>query len=378
MLVPGMRQKRLEIPPIIGPVLVAVAATVIGVGAWLVAETQRRSPSMPAVDSSPIVGDNVNSLAYIVPSGREDIVYIRSRQPGSAPQRVVAFPSAFNLHARGDASPLGDTLGLVTVSGNTGALATLTFVTLPGREIIVGASPLDFLSTITWTPAADRVATQLSSLPDAAGRVSVDIVETTVATGSARTLTTFSDVLHATPVGYGPEGRVLYIVTLEQSGSVLWSVTSDGTQKRLGRLSTGRTRDWTLSPDASRIAFVEAKVGERSSGGRVFVIATGVIRDSGSKLEQIGTVWRPGSLTPDFGGPGGSVALDAAGDGSYLVPLAWSPDGTTLVATVLAPDSTSTPAGDVVAEPTVQVLTAEGRSLLADEPGARFVGWVVD
>ncbi len=375
MLVPGMRQKRLEFPPIIGPVLVAFTATVIGVGAWLVAETQLGGPSMPAVEMSPVAGENVTSLAFIVPAGREDVVYIRSRETGSVAERIVSFPSAFNLHARGNASPMGDTLGLVTVSGNTGALATLTFVTLPDREIVVGASPLDFLSAVTWAQRGDRVAGQLSSLPDAAGRVKVDIIETAVATGTARTLTTFADVLHATPIGYSPDGSQLYVVTLDQSGSLVWTVSKDGKQERLGRLSTGRTRDWRLSPDGSRIAFVEAQVGDRSFGGRVFIIATGVLRDSGSQLQQIGTSWRPGSLSPDFGGPGGSLTLEPRpGDGSYIVPLEWSPDGTTLVASVLRE-------GDDPLDPpieSIQVMSSGQRSLLAEEPGARFLGWVVD
>lgn len=375
MLVPGMRQKKVEIPSAFGPVLVAFTATVIGVGAWLLIGANSQSPTEPLVLPSPAASSNIGSIAYVLPSGREDVIYVRSREAGAEPQRVISFPSAFNLHARGNASPAGGTLGVVTVSGNAGALATITFISLPDREIVVGASPVDFLSAVVWAPMSDRVAGQLSSLPDSAGRVDVQLVETTVATGAARTLTTFEDVLLATPIGYAPDGNGLYVVTLDQSGSLVWVVGKDGGQKKLGRLSTGRTRDWRLSPDGSRIAFVEAKVGERSYGGRVFVIATGVIRDSGGTLEQLGASWRPGSLAPDFGGPGGSLTLNPApDDGSYIVPLEWSPDGQTLVASVFRE------AEEPLAPPieSVQVITASGRNLVSEEGGVRFLGWVIN
>ena len=45
--------------------------------------------------------------------------------------------------------------------------------------------------------------------------------------------------LLATPIGYSPDGGKLFVVTVDQSGSWLWSIGVTGKHK-LGRLSAER------------------------------------------------------------------------------------------------------------------------------------------
>lgn len=374
MLVPGMRH-RLAVPSLLGPTIAAAAAILVGVGAWGFISTRSNISVQAPVTQDLEDYSHITSVAYVVPGERQDIIYIRSRETGAEPEQLISFPSAFTLHARGSASPQGTTLGVVTISGNSAARASLTFVTVPEREITVAGAAFDYLTALSWSPDGAYVAGQRSSLPDPAGRVDVDIIRAEVATGTVATLATFSEVLLASPVGYSPNGSRLFVITIDQAGSWLWSTSAGSAPEKVARLSTGSTRDWKLSPDGTRLAFIEAPVGDRSYSGRVLVLATGNVHSSAPAGEQLGASWRPGSVVPDFGGPGGSLQLEQpSSEGSYVVPLQWSPDGEVLIATVLIP-------GDDPAEPpeeSIEIVTASSRSLLAEAPGAKFIGWVTN
>lgn len=374
MLVPGMKH-RFAVPLLVGPAAAAAAAILVGVGAWGFLSTRSNLTVQAPLSQDLADTSNVTSVAFVVPGERQDVVYIRSRETGSLPVQLIAFPSAFNLHARGSANPQGTTLGLVTVSGNSGARASLTFVTIPGRDISVAGASFDFLTALAWSPNGAHVAGQLSSLPDAAGRVMVNIIRAEAATGAVETIATFEDVLLAAPVGYSPDGARLFVVTVDQTGSWLWAAEPGEAPAKVGRLSTGGTRDWRLSPDGTRLAYIESPVGDRSYAGRVLVIATGTVQTFQVEAEQLGASWRPGAVAPDFGGPGGSLQLEQPpAEGSYVIPIEWSPDGETLIATVLVP-------GEDPLDPPIEsteLVTASSRALLSEFPGAAFLGWVTN
>ncbi len=374
MLVPGMKH-RLAIPSLVGPAAAAAVAILVGVSSWAVISTRSNLTVQAPLSEDLVDTSHLTSVAFVVPGEKQDVVYIRSRETGSLPVQLIAFPTAFNLHARGSANPQGNTLGLVTVSGNSGARASLTFVTVPGRDITVAGASFDFLTALAWSPDGAHVAGQLSSLPDAAGRVMVNIIRAEAATGAVETLATFEDVLLAAPVGYSPNGERLFVVTVDQTGSWLWAAEPGEAPEKVGRLSAGATRDWRLSPDGARLAYIGSPAGDRSYSGRVFVIATGSVQTFQVEAEQLGASWRPGAVAPDFGGPGGSLQLEQPpAAGSYVIPIEWSPDGETLIANVLVPGE------DPLDPPVVstELVTASSRALLAEAPGARFLGWVTN
>jgi hypothetical protein len=141
---------------------------------------------------------------------------------------------------------------------------------------------------------------------------------------------------------------------------------------RLARFSAGPTAQWSLSPDGARLAFVDrVGLGTRTFAGRVLVLSTGVVTDVPARADQLGAAWRPGSVTPDFGGPGGSLQLSDPAAGDYVVPVGWSPDGTSLVAEIYRGDH------DRAQEPpSLELVSPVHRQRLADEDGALFFGWV--
>ncbi|MEP7217104.1 MAG: hypothetical protein ABI782_12690, partial [Anaerolineaceae bacterium] len=195
------------------------------------------------------------------------------------------------------------------------------------------------------------------------------------ATGTNQVLTRFENALDVVPVGYSLDGGRLFVVVVDQSGSTLWA-ERDGRTQRVATLGPGRTRDWSLSPDGARLAYIEAVgAGERAYVGRTRIIATGAVTSAVATANQFGVAWLPGSQVPDFGGPGGSLRLSEDPSGSaYVVPQRWSPDGSTLVGIVYS--SANDRAGAVA--PSIEFVTPTSRTRLSEEPGASFLGWVRD
>lgn len=352
----------------------AIIAVVLTVAAWalLAAEptgTERPVPGFPARDAS-----RIRSVAYTVPDGSTDRLYLRTLDSDEEPRLIATLPFALDARARGAASPMGDHLAVVWVPA-TAAAARLSLFSMPDGERTDIQGSYDYLTTIAWAPDGSRLAVVSYGPSDASGRVTATVVAVEVPSGEVTPVATFESVFVAAPVGYGLDGR-LFVVTIDPRGSFLW-VVGETEIEPVGPLSSGRTRDWRLSPDGSRLAYVEVVGGaeQRRYVGRVMFTATGRITSSDGGGDHFGVAWIPGTEVPVFGGPGGSLRLwGAEAEGAYVVPYDWSPDGTTLAAAVYA----SVSEDGVTLEPSIELVTLERRTRLADEPGARFLGWVLN
>lgn len=375
MFVPPVRRHGVFLPAGLEPLLFGVIAVIVTVIAWA------------AFTASPVSNDNaysalplgnaaaLRSIAYIKPGASADTLMVRQAAgegPGSV---VVSFSSSFNIHARGKASPTGGAVAVLSVSPSTIPLATLSVVDLASGAVREASGTFDYLSPVVWSPDGARVAVRRSRSQDDVGRVSATVHEVTTVPAAAREVAVFENVLEVAPVGYSLDGERLFIVVVDQSGSALW-VERAGRVQRLTTLSPGRTRDWALSPDGARLAFVDILgAGERTYAGRSLVIATGGIQSEATVGNQLGATWFPGSQVPQFGGPGGSIQLSNPPPGTaYLIPAQWSPDGSALVATIYSASS------DRAGSPSrsIELITPERRVRLSDEDGAAFLGWVQD
>ncbi len=278
------------------------------------------------------------------------------------------------LHARGTASPSADTLAVLSVSNYPGTFARMTLLNTLDSSWRPVEAEFEYLSALTWKHDGSSVAGVRYSSPDDAGRVTANLIEVDAGTGASAVIARFDNVLEAAPAGYSLDGGRLYVAVIDQSGSTLWSVRIGRAQK-VGKLSAGRTRDWALSPDGARLAYVDIRPdGERTYVGRTMLIATGAVTESPAKGDQLGAVWTPRSEVADFGGPGGSVQLTQASERpAYVIPVRWSPDGSMLVARVAAP-----PGGDDAnrSTETIELTSTASRVLLADVPGAWVFGFV--
>jgi len=350
----------------------AIVATILA-WAFFGASSISNGNSYPAL--SLVNAEEIRSVAYFAPEAANDVLYVRQLQEPAPGRAVATFRSTFALHARGTASPLGDSVAVLAVSPSFSPYASLSILVLPEGTSREFEQPLDYLSPLAWSADGSRLAARHSSLPDESGRVSVDLLEFVPATGSSSVVARFENAFEVLPVGYSLDGGRLFIVVLDQSGSTLW-VERDGRTQRVATLGPGRTRDWSLSPDGSRLAYIEAiGAGERAYAGRILIIATGAVTGTAATANQFGVAWLPGSQVPVFGGPGGSLHLsENPNESAYIVPQRWSPDGSTLVGAIYS--ATNNRTGGIA--PSIEFVTPTSRTQLSEEPGASFVGWVRD
>ncbi len=377
VFVPGVRQDS-PVPERLLPFVLgffAIAATLLG-WAFLAASpiaNESRTISLPSVPAS-----SVRSVAYAVPEGGRDVLYVRSID-GGKPRAIASFavPYGFDsFRAHGMASPTGDTVAVISVIDPLAGKGQLTFVHLADEARMETVTEIDAQGPLAWSAHGTHLATTHTAAATDGSRVDVTIVQVDASTGETAALAEFDSVFQAVPVGYSIDGARLFVVVIDQSGSTLFAVRQDGEAERVASLATGRTRDWSLSPDGSRLAYVEFTTsGRRGYAGRTLVVATGSIIPSEGTGNEYGATWRPGSPIPDFGGPGGTIRLsDPSLANQYVFPSSWAPDGSTMVATIYSAASDR----GVTPSESLELVTTTSRERLADQAGARFFGWVVN
>ncbi|MCC7365541.1 MAG: PD40 domain-containing protein [Dehalococcoidia bacterium] len=375
MFAPGARQ-RPHAPHFLTPLALGIIAVCSGILLWAAFSTGTVTNEQYGI-VAPSTPESIRSVAYTVPGENGiETLYIRPGGETSQPVLVRQFGYTFGLQSRGAASPDGHRISLIHVGDATGR-AQLTMLDSPGWEPRDIEAVVDYLSPMTWSADGLRLAVARSETA-VGGRKTVVVSEVLAADGVATEVARFSDVSQVAPVGYSLDGGRLYIVVLDQSGSSLW-VRQAGRTEKVAVLSAGPTRDWSLSPDGSRLAFIERLgVGGRTYAGRTLLIATGAITDAAPEGDQLGTAWRPGLAVADFGGPDGSLMLDdPLAEETYVLPMRWSPDGSMLVATIYS----ASREGNAAPSETLQIVSVEDRwrvFLSPDEHGARFIGWVRD
>lgn len=361
MYVPRASQG-LHIPRIRLPLLPLVAV-VAAVAAWG-APTIRPIGHEPALPQ-PIATD-IHSIAYFERAPGADVLTVRRAAGASVAEPVAMFPRYLEFGARGSASPTGGTVAVLSVGERPTSPATLTLVHMESGEPRVVPGDYGYLSPLAW--AAD--GSRLGVLGFSAGGEAPVLVEVDVASATIVSASRFDSALEVAPVGFTPGANGMLAVVVDAGGSSLWSVRG-GDAKHVADLSAGLTRDWSLSADGARLAFVERLgVGGRRYAGRVLTLATGTVQRVPGDGDQFGAVWQPGTQVAEFGGPGGSLRLAGGGTG-YIVPRAWSPDGTTLVAAVFPSDVPG-------AEAELQVIHTDEWRMPLGSNSATFIGWVRD
>jgi dipeptidyl aminopeptidase/acylaminoacyl peptidase len=350
----------------------AVVGTIV---AWAILTASPTSTDFHVVAGLPPDPSAIRSVAYSVPGPREDAIYVRTTDPDATPTLVATFKNLFGLHARGLASPQGDRIAVLSVSNYPLSVARMSIVDLvTGVQHPPFEAEFEYLSHLSWAPDGERIAGVRYSLMDNAGRVLADVLETDARTGLTSIVARFDNAIEVAPVGYSPDGERLFIVVVDQAGSNLW-VERAGKLQRVGQMSGGRTRDWSMSHDGARLAFIDVRAGTgRVYVGRTMLIATGAVNDASTPGDQIGVAWPPASEVADFGGPGGSVRLAMEPpESAYVIPVRWSPDGSVLAARVVTREGDSTDAGP---SEFIELATSESRIRLSEGAGAWFFGWV--
>jgi hypothetical protein len=379
-LFPGVRRHAFHLPHALVTFALGLAAIVATLLGWALFAPSNAG-NEPVLPSGRDVGA-IRSIAYILPgeSGHRDFDDLVVTEPGAgrAPQVIATFPNsgATGFHARGATSPLGEALAILWLPSFT-TRANLTITDVQTRESRQVEGSFDYFSALAWAPDGTRLA--LASTVDTPDGRAAAVLEIDTATLHATPVAEFPNAFAVVPVGYSFEGTRLYVVVVDQKGSNLF-VERGGKVELVAELSPGRTRDWALSPDGSRLAFIDILGGgSRTYVGRTLTVATGAIATLPAEKNQLGATWRPGSPVAEFGGPGGSWQLsDPTAEAAYLVPAAWSPNGAYLVATVYSAgsDRDAQPSAALELISTETTTLSSMRTLISGSPGTSFVGWV--
>jgi len=220
------------------------------------------------------------------------------------------------------------------------------------------------------------------SLADS-GQTAVGPVESTLVTAEAGLF----------PVGFSPDGQRLYYTQVSAAGTELGQVAAGGgLPSLLAHLGDDFTRDWHLSPDGARLAFLAPQQSQAGTVLRAMVVELNgtfqlrpVLPTADRPTQDFNPIWHPkdGDLTlgrlalgeakapamrVDASGP---QPLEAPSQG-FDVPLAWSPDGGTLALRSFQGDMESE-----VSPWHLVLLDAEGqRREVKAESEISFVGWV--
>lgn len=299
-------------------------------------------------------------------TGGATLVSVVGVDPEDAPMPIAVVPHLHGFSPRGAVSPSGRQVALITPDGAIAGRAVASLITLDLetgelRRLAEGLAPLQ---DALWT-ADSRAVVVTRNVHTGAGALAVAVAQVDLE-GGETVLETHTGSVMVAPVGFDAKGRLL-AVRLDARGSTL---TRDGIAVRW--LSAHVTRDWSLSPDGTQLAFVEANTWQGLRYlPRVVAIEGGgsVSAASASTPQALGAAWAP-SGGAEFGRepytPPGSVS--AQGMSGFDVPLGYSRDGSSLAVRHWSGASFAEPG-----TPQLEIVSRLERRPLAGF--TRFFGW---
>jgi hypothetical protein len=319
-------------------------------------------------------------IAYFEFGHKEDTLWLADPFNPEQRESVFSVPHAPEFGAIPSVSQDGRLLAFTALAPETRAPSAAAPAGLWLAELAGGAEPrllasgVDLLVRPAWSSDGESVVYRRTT---AEGHV---LALLPIDGGVER-------VLAKSPAALLPvaerDGRVYY-VALGDRGSTFHSVDlTNGSILAPLQLSGGLTRDWTLSPDGRRLAFLALSLepGAVSSQALVLELATGVITPfSDASVDAFGPVWTGsgrlvvGSLDRQSGG--GRFLLEGQGEPAvtppqrgFDLPLKAVPSGGYIVRSFT---------GGSLAQPgysTLSFIGADGSRRVIASGEVTFAGW---
>ena len=325
-----------------------------------------------------------------------DTIWAAQADDPSRRSRLAAIDHAPEYGVVASLSPDGDHIAYTVLPANGAsaidAPAEVWLMDRDGRNRKRLAADADLPVAPVWSPDASAVVFRRSDNNESAGHFQLVQVTTL---GVRRTLVdTMAGVM---PVGFAPNGS-LYFVSLSTSGTDLGVVyPSGGVMSNVAHLSDDFARDWHLSPDGTRLAYLAPRQNGSgvSYGAVVLDIGTGganQLRASAAPnrgADEFNPIWRPDgagitigrlTLNATAGAPvlalaatgGPTVNSMAAPPRGFDVPLAWSGDAGYLAVRFFEGSSVTNPGRSWVT-----VVGADGqRQTVSPNSDVEVMGWV--
>jgi Tol biopolymer transport system component len=256
-----------------------------------------------------------------------DTIWVANADNPGDRTSIAQVPHAYGYGVIPALSPDGNWIAVVALPNTErsprGNNAQLLTVDVASGTSTVKASDID-LSEPVWSPLADTVAVR--RLTSTAGAFGKTEIVTIGIDGSVSTLMRADAQLF--PVDFSPDGRTLYATRLSAGGTDLAAANPNGDVRQIAHLSDEAARDWELSPDGTRLAYVAA-------GPSALLTAwTANVNGGESRVALPGR--GEAQLSPQWEASGGLTVAVLGGDGS---PVRLAGDGRALGASVLAPTS---------------------------------------
>lgn len=370
-----------------GALLVVLALIVVAVGAVVLRSTLLGSSEVAASAELALLREEVSPLLVYSEFGQwADTVW--AADPNDPAHRAyvasIEHRSGFGISA--SLSPDGNTLAYTVLprgaaGSGSAELWSIDIGTTNSKRL---AEDVNLATTPVWTPASDAVVVRRPTGIETSNLVLVDLA------GNETTLT--QEIAAPFPIGFAPDGESLYVATLSAAGTALVRVPRDGgSAAALTQLSTGFSRDWSVSPDGKQVAYLGQTSGSSLSfAAEVYDVDGDTTRSAVAGLSgsQFNPVWHPdGGLTVGSGpateAAGAMVHITAAGAGGttgvlvepetgFDVPLSWSTDGAYLIVRNFEGTSASDPGPSHVV-----IINSSGLRLqLSAQSDVLAIGWL--
>jgi hypothetical protein len=210
--------------------------------------------------TSALIATSGSRIAYFGFDRTADTLWLADPQNPSSRTKGLTIAHAPDYGAIPTRSPDGRSFAYLVLPGDTPAPgpaspAELWVASIAGGSPRLIASGADLLVHAVWAPGGQGLVYRRS---DEASHLMLARL------GGGEPIELASSANALFPVAY--EGANLLYVELSDAGSVLRSTAGFS-----ARLSDGLTRDWALSPDGSRIAYLEMMLATNQAASRAFV-----------------------------------------------------------------------------------------------------------
>ena len=315
------------------------------------------------------------------------------------PIRVWGFEHAPDVGISASLSPDGKRMAylvLAAAGGDPAMDAEAWLVGLDSGGGRVLTKGLDHASRPVWSLDGSSIVVRRNG-PRAQIGQAVSLLKVDVSDGSETLLMQADDVLELFPIGYSPDGAFLYFAQITLSGTHFGAVAATGGASRLLVQASDETaRDWHLSPDGTRVAYLARQPTDDWIAIRAFVVELvegaepqplsdfSEALDAGNHFKPL---WHPDGQciaigrTPEDGSGAAALVSLAGGeleevtpgpDQGFDVPAGWSPEGDYLVVRSFEGSSAAQPGREHL----VIIELGEGREAVADKGNLEFIGWL--
>ena len=343
-------------------------------------ESKPASPGGDAITSSP------GRIAYFEFGIAADTLWLVNPANPEQREKLLSVPHAREFGVVPSIAPDGRSLAYAALPAENPAPSPDAPAGLWLTEISRGAQPrlllngVDLRVRAVWSPDGSSLVYRRSN---ADGYT----LATRPAAGGEERILAHSDAATALfPVGFAPDGSRFYHVALSESGgSQLVAVdVASGVQTAVAQLSPGITREWSLSNDGSRLAFLAMGYTANAIAAQAYVLDLSTAQltpVTGATVNAFGPVWAfDGSLLVGSLGTHGeanlvrvdgssATLLPTAGRG-FDVPLGFARDGSVYLVRAFSGASATAPGAA-----TLTLIDKDGERHVIASGDVTFAGW---